>query len=452
MNDLDCVTRARALNDACACALTAPSPLASRLTALEPELAAALLAERPHLFSESMVFISEAEARRIAEVIAAVEAVVARPAYPSQVLEQAPAVARQVVANRGAFLGFDFHLGPQGPQLIEINTNPGGGLLIALLDAAQQACCADIAQLVSGSPGRAAFEVALIAMFRAEWEQARRPANADFPRTVAIVDETPESQYLYPEFQLFQRLFAAAGSTALIVPPEALVFRRGALWHGEQRIDLVYNRLTDFYFEAANAAALREAYLADAVVITPQPRAHALYADKRNLVLFSDPAALAALGVEDASRDLLVRHVPRTRIVRPEDADVLWAERRQLFFKPVAGFGSKAAYRGDKLTRRVFDEILAADYVAQALVPPSLRTLRTAAGETATAPLKLDLRAFAYAGKVQLFAARLWQGQTTNFRTPGGGFAAVRIVPCTDERKEQNKEQAKEQNKELEAG
>ncbi len=62
------------------------------------------------------------------------------------------------------------------------------------------------------------------------------------------------------------------------------------------------------------------------------------------------------------------------------------------------------------------------------------------------------MRAFAYAGKVQLFAARLWQGQTTNFRTPGGGFAAVRIVPCTDERKEQNKEQAKEQNKELEAG
>jgi hypothetical protein len=26
--------------------------------------------------------------------------------------------------------------------------------------------------------------------------------------------------------------------------------------------------------------------------------------------------------------------------------------------------------------------------------------------------------------------ARLYQGQTTNFRTPGGGFAPVFTVPC----------------------
>ena len=38
---------------------------------------------------------------------------------------------------------------------------------------------------------------------------------------------------------------------------------------------------------------------------------------------------------------------------------------------------------------------------------------------------KLDLRNYVYAGHVQLIAARLWQGQTTNFRTAGGGFAPV---------------------------
>jgi hypothetical protein len=43
--------------------------------------------------------------------------------------------------------------------------------------------------------------------------------------------------------------------------------------------------------------------------------------------------------------------------------------------------------------------------------------------------LKLDLRNYVYAGHVQLIAARLWQGQTTNFRTPGGGFAPVLTVP-----------------------
>jgi len=115
--------------------------------------------------------------------------------------------------------------------------------------------------------------------------------------------------------------------------------------------------------------------------------------------------------------------------VTAERSDDFWARRRELFFKPVAGYGSKAAYRGDKLTRRVFDEIIAGDYVAQALVPPSQRTV---ARDGEPALLKLDLRNYVYAGHVQLVAARLWQGQTTNFRTPGGGFAPVLVVPCAE--------------------
>ncbi|HMZ02541.1 MAG TPA: hypothetical protein PLU79_23030, partial [Burkholderiaceae bacterium] len=115
-------------------------------------------------------------------------------------------------------------------------------------------------------------------------------------------------------------------------------------------------------------------------------------------------------------------HVPRTEVVTAAAAERLWAARRQLFFKPVAGYGSRAAYRGDKLTRRVWEEILTGDYVAQALLLPGER------GVDAQDParrLKFDLRAYAYDGAVQWLAARLYQGQTTNFRTPGGGFAPV---------------------------
>jgi hypothetical protein len=38
---------------------------------------------------------------------------------------------------------------------------------------------------------------------------------------------------------------------------------------------------------------------------------------------------------------------------------------------------------------------------------------------------KMDVRLYTYGGEVLLAAARLYQGQTTNFRTPGGGFAPV---------------------------
>jgi hypothetical protein len=55
-------------------------------------------------------------------------------------------------------------------------------------------------------------------------------------------------------------------------------------------------------------------------------------------------------------------------------------------------------------------------------VPPSQRHVEVNGD---VVPLKLDLRCFAYDTDVQLVAARLYHGQTTNFRTVGGGFAPV---------------------------
>ena len=105
------------------------------------------------------------------------------------------------------------------------------------------------------------------------------------------------------------------------------------------------------------------------------------------------------------------------------------ARRRQLFFKPVAGYGAKAAYRGDKLTRRVWSDILAGDFVAQDLVPPSERLVEV---NGQPQRLKLDLRAYTWLGQIQLLAARTWTGQTTNFRTPGGGFSPVVVLPSLE--------------------
>ena len=173
-------------------------------------------------------------------------------------------------------------------------------------------------------------------------------------------------------------------------------------------------------------AALLEAYRSQSCVITPHPRAHALYADKRRLVTLSDPEALLTLGALPEDAALLGRHVPRTRLVEESDRERLWQGRKELFFKPHSGYGGKAAYRGDKLTRKVFADILEGDYVAQALVPPSERLLKSS--DTSQA-LKMDLRNYVYSGEVQLVAARLYQGQTTNFRTPGGGFAPVFYPP-----------------------
>ena len=152
----------------------------------------------------------------------------------------------------------------------------------------------------------------------------------------------------------------------------------------------------------------------------------AVLAHKRNLALFSDGLRMSALGVPDATQKVLLEHVPHTEVVMPEDAKRLWEGRRGLFFKPVAGFGSRAAYRGDKLTKRVWGEILAGEYVAQSLVAPGERKVNAdGAGQT----MKFDMGAYTYEGSVMWLAARLYQGQTTNFRTVDGGFAPVYSGP-----------------------
>jgi hypothetical protein len=74
---------------------------------------AELLATRPHLFSDSMVFVSEATSVAHGTNDRLLERVMALPAYRERVLAYAPPLARHSPAAAGVFLGYDFHLGPQ---------------------------------------------------------------------------------------------------------------------------------------------------------------------------------------------------------------------------------------------------------------------------------------------------------------------------------------------------
>ncbi len=387
----------------------------------QPDLFALIEARCPHLFAARPVFITPAQRERMAEIVRTVTAVVALPTYREAVLASAPGIASHDPGGAiGVFFGYDFHVTEGKLGLIEINTNAGGAMLNVALARAQRACCAALHDM---GPAVTAMENAIVAMFRREWQLSRGSKPL---RCIAIVDEAPQEQYLYPDFLLFQDLFRRHGFQAIIADPTELSLHNGALWHGHTAVDMVYNRLTDFPLRESASTVLREAYLQRAVVLTPHPQAHALYADKRNLALLSDDKQLQALGVPTISREILLAGIPATERVDPVDAERLWSERRGLFFKPATGFGSRATYRGDKLTRRVWQEILAGDYVAQAIVAPGERVVSS---QLPLQILKFDVRNYVYDGRVQWLAARLYQGQTTNFRTPGGGFAPVYVQP-----------------------
>ena len=375
-----------------------------------------LLGGRTGLYAGTPVFLLREHYLQMARLVAAVAQSAATEPYQRaiQTRNREIDLTRQR-PTQSVLMGFDFHISPEGPRLIEINTNAGAAFLAKQFAEVGSGC------LPAATPGpdfsEARLDEMLVSMFIEEWNLAR-PGEA--LHSLAIVDADPENQYLYPDMLLAAELLNARGIRTIIADSCELDCRDGKLWLGDEAIDMVYNRLTDFRLEAPQNRALRLAYDKDAAVISPSPRHHALYADKRNLML---------LGGEDGAPGAVSADVramiPETRALSGIEPAAAWKARKALFFKPADGCGSRAAYRGDKLTRRVWESIQQGDYVAQALVPPADRGL---VQDGRPVRLKYDIRLYAYAGRLLFPVARMYAGQTTNFRTPGGGLAPVILV------------------------
>lgn len=404
--------------------------LEQSLASQGPVFSAAMSEAHRHLFADVPLYITATQLASMRGVVTAVQEVLALQSHPSLSGKDRGEHSDSRIstptlplpgggaasAAHGVCYGYDFHLNQDGVHLIEINTNAGGLFLNALLLESQRHV---------SLPGRAAADedlpAVVWAMFRNEWQLARGDAPL---RHIAIVDEQPRMQYLYPEFLLALAMFERAGLQAHIVAPEQLQARHDGLYVAGSKVDMLYNRLTDFALQ--NHPHLLHAYQQDQVLVTPDPAHYRRYADKRQLVMLSDAAALQDLGVSPESLAALAAGLPQTLRVQGADADRWWAERKRWFFKPASGYGSKGAYRGDKMTRRVFEEVVQSEYVAQRLAAPGERMVLGEDDEPRAH--KYDVRCYVYEGHIQLIAARLYQGQTTNFRTPGGGFAMVRVL------------------------
>ncbi len=345
-------------------------------------------------------------------------------AFAERVDADAGLVARFDSGAHGVFMGYDFHLTDSGPRLIEINTNAGGALLNGLHTAA---LCdpSKLEWLCCNPPPIEEVETRIVDSFRSEFA-AVRGQGARLER-VAIVDERPSAQFLHAEFELFVALFARHGIEARIADTHDLTrSARGGIELAGWPVDLVYLRDTDFQLASDRASVLREAHLAMEVVVTPSPREHHLLADKRRLEIFSSVPALEALGVDPDDARFLAEVVPETRRLDSLSLDEAWATRREWVFKPAASFGSKAVYRGGKISKKKLAEIHAdANFLAQRWVAPGTTSVRTPEGDQ---KMKFDVRSYAYRDEILLLGARVYEGQVTNMRSPGGGFSAICVA------------------------
>lgn len=231
---------------------------------------------------------------------------------------------------------------------------------------------------------------------------------------IAISDEDPEQQRLFVEFLVAREWIRSWGWQA-----EIRDFKNVT---ADPRPDLVYNRSTDFYLAQPQSRAAKEAFLSGDICFSPNPFEYSLLADKERMIEWSRPGFLEALELPEESLKALRSILPNCVDLSAETAEELWARRKHLFFKPKREFGSKKAFRGASISRKVFDEMTGEDMLAQDFIPPKEIEFRSPEG-----PLKLkyDLRCHFYQDRLEGVIARLYQGQVTNLKTPYGGFAPV---------------------------
>lgn len=293
--------------------------------------------------------------------------------------------------NYSACMSYDFHINPEGrPELIEINTN--ASFLALGLEL--------YAFLGFPNPAGNFGESDLVEMFKNEIRLCGGNESS-----IAVIDENPETQKLYAEFLIYRQLFKNRGIQSEIFDITDV--------DNFKKYSLIYNRYTDFYLQDPKSLKIKDLFNAGLMNLSPNPYEYFLLADKQRLLDWNSqteiPKPESLLKIYDMGT---------------EDKDTIWSLRKNLFFKPKNSFGGKQAYKGASISRKFFEEVSSANFVAQQLSTPAQVTVDY---ENNKLEFKYDLRCFAYKDQLQLVVARLYQGQTTNLKTPGGGFACITV-------------------------
>ena len=305
--------------------------------------------------------------------------------------------------SRPLLLSYDVHPSPEGPVLIEVNTNAGG--VLTAIEAARigNDCCAGLQQNL--------LEARLLALFQRDLLGPDREQTG----IVAIVDDQLESQALLAEMQALAQLIRPHAMDVRVIDAADLAYRDGRLRHGSDAIDRVYWRSTDFLLTEPAHADVRRAVLKGSTVLAPSPEAYEAIADKRRFVEWSAQPELS----RDAGTGLSFR-IAETQRMSARTASDWYADRRDWVFKPVSGYASRGVYVGKSVSRRKLDELPAADYLAQRYAPHPVI-------DRQGREWKYDVRFFADRGQVIGAAARVFHGQVVGLRDPGSGFAPIRV-------------------------
>jgi hypothetical protein len=348
------------------------------------------------LASETPISLARDAFDRMLDFVRLTERLAHAPEYSARLERLLPPTAHYVPERPSMLMGYDFHLTPDGPKLIEINNN-AGGLFVKGRHWIPQP---EIPELAGTLLAR------LLGMFPPSLQR------------IAIMDEDIAQQHMYPEMCAYADLLRADGRRVWLVTPEQIEAGDDGLWIDGERLDAIYNRHTDFYLEGDSLAHIRRAFLLGMVDLNPYPRSYALLGEKTRMADWWRPGWLDAW-LEPASVSLIHTIVPETHLLREMDADRIWSERKHWVFKPAARHGGKGVIVGKNISRKRFAD-MGDDTIIQRFIPPSIVSVDGR-------DMKFDVRLYTCGAELIAVSGRVWQGQVTNFQAEGSGWVGLDI-------------------------
>ncbi len=191
-----------------------------------------------HLLSPLELKLPRIVLENAAAAVRTLHAISRREAYAAA-LEPVRGISDVQPAHESVLMAYDFHTTENGDcYLVEVNTNASGFLLASLMDMVHtETPVNDYLPLKR-----------LQESFKSELKLWGKAAT---PPVIAITDEDITQQKMYPEFLMYRDWFQDLGWTAEFCESKDFKFENGKLSGGDslERVDLVYNRATDFYLE-----------------------------------------------------------------------------------------------------------------------------------------------------------------------------------------------------------
>lgn len=374
-----------------------------------PSLASIDAVTWDHLVSPIEIKLPVSVKRTAEEAVRALHAVTRRPEYRAK-LEPVPGISDHPTRNHSVLMAYDFHTDEEGGcHLVEVNTNASGFMIASLMLVAHEG--GELKDFPPLAKLTKSFEHEL-ALFGRPFKNGSR---------IAVCDDEIEQQKMRAEFLMYRDWFEKAGWNAEV--REAKNIGTG---ESQALPDLVYNRSTDFYLEDETHAGLREAYQKRLSCLSPNPYEYWLLADKERLIQLGDENFLKEVGAtaeeSSAIRKVIIPTFDKSSFA---SLDEIWSDRKNLFFKPKRSHGGKSVYRGESVSRKVFERLMLEDILIQRFTPA--QRVPTDDPRSVLSTWKFDLRFYVYEDEIHLCVARIYQGQVTNFASPMGGFTRVRF-------------------------